>query len=436
MDKSRTGEDKKDRRAASLVSTSEILVTRLEQLACSNMISRRVVERAIRMRDDVSMTDANDTRGNWDTVARLTLQQRAIAEFGLFALREPKLQSVLDEAARLAAEGLGCPLAKVLERLPGDDRLFVRAGIGWRPGVVGEAMVGADLASPAGFALQTGRPVLSNHLSGETRFRTPALMAEHGVRRALNVIVRGNGEPFGVLEADSPDPGEFAPDDALFLQALANTLAIAIEREAGRREAEERQALLLREIHHRVKNSLQLVQSTISMGARELEGEARRGLEEAAVRVKTIAAVHDRLYKGTSLREVDVPAYLDGLVADLRGSLADTGGGRSVELAAADPDAWPADSAPALGLVAAELVTNALKYGQGRVRLSYRRLSEAGEITVEDEGEGFPAGFDPRRSRGLGMRLVTAFARGPLGGIAVDRDAPGGRIVVRLPRQA
>ncbi|NOG74176.1 sensor histidine kinase [Roseicella sp. DB1501] len=381
------------------------------------------------------MTDANDTREDRDAVARLLLQQRAIAEFGLFALREPTLQPALDEAARLASEGLGCPLAKVLERLPGEGRLLVRAGVGWRPGVVGEATVGADLASPAGFALQTGQPVLSNHLSGETRFRTPALMAEHGIRRAINVIVRGDAEPFGVLEADSPDPGEFVADDILFLQALANTLAIAIEREIGRRKAEERQALLLREIHHRVKNSLQLVQSTLLLGVRELEGDARRGLEEAAARVKTIAAVHDRLYKGTSLLEVDVPAYLDGLVADLRASLADAGGGRSVELAAADPDTWPADGAPTLGLVAAELVTNALKYGRGTVRLFYRWLPDAGEITVEDEGEGFPADFDPRRSCGLGMRLVTAFARGPSGGIAVDRDASGGRIVVCLPRQ-
>src|SRR5215218_671054 len=60
------------------------------------------------------------------------------------------------------------------------------------------ALIGANLESPAGFAFHTGRPVISNHLHHETRFRTPELLAEHGVRRALNVIMSGEGEAFGV----------------------------------------------------------------------------------------------------------------------------------------------------------------------------------------------------------------------------------------------
>ncbi|WP_407696990.1 PAS domain S-box protein [Skermanella mucosa] len=124
-------------------------------------------------------------------------------------------------------------LCKVLEWQRSEDRLLVRAGVGWAAGLVGHAIVGADLESPAGFALKTGRPVISNHLAGETRFRTPRLLAEHGVRRAINVVIRdGVPEcPFGVLEVDSPDPGHFEEDDLAFMQGFANLLGVAIERQ-------------------------------------------------------------------------------------------------------------------------------------------------------------------------------------------------------------
>jgi hypothetical protein len=72
---------------------------------------------------------------------------------------------------------------------------LVRAGVGWEPGIVGVATIGADLASPAGFALRTGKPVISNHLENEERFRTPELLVKHGIRRAMNVILQGDGNP-------------------------------------------------------------------------------------------------------------------------------------------------------------------------------------------------------------------------------------------------
>src|SRR5262249_38174769 len=66
--------------------------------------------------------------------------------------------------------------------------------------------VGADLESPSGYALRTRKPVISNHLENEQRFRTPELLAEHGVRRAMNVILQRDGSPFGVLEV-GPNSG-------------------------------------------------------------------------------------------------------------------------------------------------------------------------------------------------------------------------------------
>jgi hypothetical protein len=77
--------------------------------------------------------------------------------------------------------------------------------------------------SPAGYAFHTGKIVISNHLQEETRFRTPQFLADHGIRRAINVLIARGGEghlPFGVLEVDSADPGQF--DSATPISWLAS----------------------------------------------------------------------------------------------------------------------------------------------------------------------------------------------------------------------
>ena len=148
-------------------------------------------------------------------------QQEILAELGVLALQGPKFTDLLNHTARLTADGLDAEYCKVLEYLPAENRLLVRAGVGWHEGVVGQASVGADLASPGGFALRTGKPVISNHLENEERFRTPELLVEHGIRRAMNVILQGDGLPFGVLEVDSRSEGEFSEHDIAFLQGAA-----------------------------------------------------------------------------------------------------------------------------------------------------------------------------------------------------------------------
>jgi PAS domain S-box-containing protein len=165
-------------------------------------------------------------------------QQALLAELGHIALVDVTLDDLLSEACRLTALGLGIKYCKVLEYQPAEARFLVRAGVGWHDGVVGHATIGADLASPAGYAYQTGRPVISNHLAEEERFRTPELLIEHGIQRAINVILDGNDPPFGVLEADSPTEGDFTERDLAFLEAIANLLGMALQR--NRADAEIR----------------------------------------------------------------------------------------------------------------------------------------------------------------------------------------------------
>src|SRR5918993_2182855 len=175
-------------------------------------------------------------------------QQEILAELGVTALQGADFDKLLAETVRLTAEALRAEFCKVLEYVPSKNRLLVRAGVGWEEGIVGVASIGADLASPAGFALRTGKPVISNHLENEERFRTPELLLEHGIRRAMNVILQGDGTPFGVLEVDSRSEGEFGEHDIAFLQGAANLLGMAIERqriEGSLRSALEQHEVLL-----------------------------------------------------------------------------------------------------------------------------------------------------------------------------------------------
>ncbi len=167
--------------------------------------------------------------------------------------------------------------------------------------------------------------------------------------------------------------------------------------------------LLMEEVHHRVKNSLQLVQTLVTLQSRDVTDPKARGhLEETARRIMTIAAVHARLYAGRSVTNSHAEPFLAALVRDIQASIAGASG-RRVELAV-EPMILSADRLTALGLVITELVTNALKYGSGRILVTVRREGEDVEVAVEDEGAGFPEGFDVTQCDSMGMRLVAAMS--------------------------
>ncbi len=190
---------------------------------------------------------------------------------------------------------------------------------------------GADLASPAGFALRTGKPVISNHLENEERFRTPELLVEHGIRRAMNVILQGDGKAYGVLEVDSRDEGEFDEHDIAFLQGAANLLGMAIERqriEGSLRAAVEQREILLQELDHRVKNSLQLVMSMLHLQAGGTEDAD--GAPAAAGGVEPDRRHRPRASAPAAARrpgaQIDLAGYLGELCGDLHASAWPTAG--------------------------------------------------------------------------------------------------------------
>jgi two-component sensor histidine kinase len=370
-----------------------------------------------------------------ELVLRLN-QQELVAEFSLFALEATLLQPLLDEACRIASEGLKTELAKVLRYRPIVQDLLVVAGLGWHAGVVGNSTLGSGLDSPAGFALHTGEPTISNALSQEQRFRVPALLAEHAVQSAINVLIGGEKrERFGVLEVDSTRRHEFVQADTAFLQALANVLAAGmtrIEAEAIKDGLLHDKDLLMREVHHRVKNSLQLVRTMLGLQSRNASNETRQALDSAAARIMSIAAVHHRLYEGGSVEEADASIYLEGLIDDLRKMLVDLADGRTIHLDA-QAVMLSADNLTPLGLIVSELVTNAFKHAAGDISIKLRSEDTRLRLIVEDGGLGFPPEGEMRG--GLGMRLVTALAKGKgAPAVTIDRSVAFGRVVVDITR--
>jgi two-component sensor histidine kinase len=345
-------------------------------------------------------------------------QQELLAELGVLALQGTSFIGLLNHTARMTAEGLGAEYCKVLEYIPGDNRFLVRAGVGWDEGVVGKASVGADLESPAGYALHTGKPVISNHLENEKRFRTPELLVVHGIRRAMNVILQGDGSPFGVLEVDSRSDGEFGEHDLSFLQGAANILGMAIEQQQYQRKLQgalDRHQVLLKEVNHRVKNSLQVVSSMLQLQANAVgDPVLAEHLQEASSRINAVGRAYERLAYNADYENIDLVAYLREVIDDLAGAVAPF----KIVFEAPEKIMFAADRAILVALVINELVSNAGKYAypncsEGAIWVRVLRLNNEDTVTVSvrDEGVGLPPGFDPTTSKRLGSRLVTAMAK-------------------------
>ncbi len=379
----------------------------------------------------IEQSPGGDTPPGADELQYRLRQQSVLAEFGIEALRARELEPMLQRAVVLCARGMRSHYCKFLQRLPNDDALLVRAGVGWSDGVVGNTEMRADLGSPAGFAFQTGEAVISNHLENETRFRTPGFMAEHRIRRAINVLVEASGERFGVLEVDSADEGSFEPADLAFMQGFANLIGVAIERQQAEQrlsDAIQHQELLTREASHRVKNSLALVSAMLNLQMQEDDDpRITRLLGDAQARITAIARTHDQLWRGAQVGIVS----LDELIGGIAGGLAEQASNHHIDCDIA-PIEISADTAIPVGLLVTELVTNAIKYAYGDdggpIGVTLRQSGDRIILTVIDDGAGLPADFDMKAAsrESLGMRMIASLTRQLRGTITIENTQRGG----------
>jgi PAS domain S-box-containing protein len=212
------------------------------------------------------------------------------------------------------------------------------------------------------------------------------------------------------------------------------TERVRLEREHA--AAHQRIGLLLEELTHRVKNSLQFIAATVMIESRSHQsGQGRAALERVSHRIAALGHLYSKLTDAHTVEAVDAATYLEELCRDLVASIR-MQGDTSVSLETdIESERLPTDRAIPIGLIVNELVTNAVKYAfpgeaKGTVMVTLKRMPGELRLTVADDG----IGLDPRRAdSGLGGRLVDGFAQQLGGQVERKSDRRGTTVQLILP---
>ena len=484
-------------------------------------------------------------------------RQAMIAKFGLEAINEKDLDILFQKATSLLSKILNVEYTKVLELLPDKKSLKLRAGVGWHKGLIGNATVGNNKNSQAGYTLLKTTPVIVENLKNETRFYAPKLLADHDVISGMSVIIQGPETPFGILGVHTKKHRIFSKDDINFLQSIANILADVILRnstEKELRESEEKyrmlteqsllgtliiadeqiifanksisdilgfsikellcwnlntisqhihpddlqliiekyhqilqdeippfeseirmkkkdqnylyirlylkkiqfqgrpalylniidiseqkknesllesslaeKEILLKEIHHRVKNNLQIISSLIVLQEQYINNENVSDIfKDFQNRIKVMALIHQSLYNSENLNKIDLSNYIHNLVNNLFKVYSANSKQIKLQMEIEDID-LALDKAIPFGLIINELVSNSLKHafskndnGKISVKLKKDRKNRI-SLDVYDNGKGFPEDLDYKNSDSLGLNLIYTMTKQMDGKIVIEK---------------
>jgi PAS domain S-box-containing protein len=344
-------------------------------------------------------------------------QQEVVARLGAQALTELGLQRFFDDSVRTIAETLEVELVKILELVPGDAELLLRAGTGWLPGLVGTALVSTDRNSQAGFTLASGGPVIVENLASETRFGGPPLLHQHGVVSGLTIPIAGrDGRTYGVLGVHTTRRRNFSENDVSFLAAVAHMIAGAIQR----RQLDQRHELMIRELRHRSGNLFAQLLALFSQTAKSSKNIAEL-VPKFEARVLALANAH-RLITESGWRSASLTEILNPLLAPFLDRITLTGPEVFLE-----PD-------PTFGLSAAvhELATNASKYGSlslrsGRIEVTWSvQRTEQGLTLLFDWKERNGPRQKRNRRPGFGSKLIHTVIERQLNGKVLQSFGPKG----------
>jgi len=356
-------------------------------------------------------------------------QQEALAQLGERALVEPDLERFLNDAVSRVALTLAVDFVKILELLPGDTGLLLRAGYGWKSDLIGSILTTAAPKGFARFTLDSGVPIVIGDFAEERRFDVPGYLKDHNCRSGLNVTIAGRDRrAYGILGVCTTKRRSFRPQDISFLAEVGNLLAGAI----ARRQLEQRHELMIRDMRHRSGNLFSQLLALFSQTARTSKSIPDLTSKYQA-RVLAMANAHRLITEGgwksipiMELLYVVLGPYIDRVSFE----------GPNFDL---DPD-------PVFHLSAAlhELAANAIKHGslsrskgQLELRWSVSRAQRGMTLTLDWLEKNGPPARRPRKL-GFGMRLIDLVIRRQLNGEVIQSFSRKGhsvKIVVPLTHE-
>ena len=324
-------------------------------------------------------------------------QQEALAQLGERALVEPDLERLLNDAVSTVALTLAVDFVKILELLPGNGELMLRAGFGWNSDLVGTILTTSVPNGYARFTLDSSIPVVIGDFAGERRFEVPQYVKDHACVSGMNVTIAGrDGRAYGILGVCTAKKRSFSAQETAFLAAAGNLLAGAIQR----RQLEQRHELMIRDMRHRSGNLFSQLLALFSQTARTSKSIADLASKYQA-RVLAMANAHRLITEGgwqsipiMELIYVVLGPYIDRASLD----------GPNIDL---EPD-------PVFNLSAAlhELAANAIKHGslsrsKGQLDLcwSVDRTQRGMTLTLDWVEKNGPPARRPRKV-GFGSRLI------------------------------
>lgn len=214
----------------------------------------------------------------------------------------------------------------------------------------------------------------------------------------------------------------------LFIQSIVRDISERVKNEEAIRAALREKETLLREVHHRVKNNMQVIVSLLRLQSHQIKGDALREMFRISqARIQSMALIHEKLYQSRDLAGIDFGAYVEVLAAYLRSSSGPDASRVGIEIHIPGVS-LDINRAIPCGLIINELVTNALKYafpspGRGaRIRIAMSRGKNGRfSLTISDNGVGLPEGVSLEKPETLGLQIVTDLVRQLNGRLAVDR---------------
>jgi len=247
-----------------------------------------------------------------------------------------------------------------------------------------------------------------------------------------SVLLRNDGTTVPVLIS-----GAQMPEDMIVLNVTDISERKKAEDQLQKSLAEKN--ILIREVHHRVKNNMQVISGLLELQSRQItDPETRHFFVENQNRIKTMALIHESLYRSDDFVQIDFSAYLNELIADLLVSYGWNREKVSVDIQL-EVTHIGMDIAVPCGLIANELLSNTLKHAfpgnrMGHIRIRLVHASGKGyEFTVSDDGIGLPAGFDFRNARTFGLQLINGLATHQMRGTVELQPGPGTSFVIRFP---